>query len=69
MIFKMIVPAARAAYPAATSGATRRCMRTLGQDIYAALRRDIILGRLAARRKLKMADLLDRYDASTSTLR
>ncbi|KPP90240.1 MAG: Bacterial regulatory protein, gntR family [Rhodobacteraceae bacterium HLUCCA08] len=44
-------------------------MRTLGQDIYAALRRDIILGRLAARRKLKMADLLDRYDASTSTLR
>ncbi len=46
-----------------------RDFRSVGEDVYAALRGDIIFGRLEAGEKLKLSSLKERYGASVSTLR
>lgn len=43
--------------------------KSVSDDVYVRLRRDIIFGRMTPGAKLKLGDLKDRYDASVSTIR
>lgn len=43
--------------------------RSVGDDVYVTLRRDIIFGRIEAGAKLKLGALKAKYDASVSTIR